>query len=124
MSKFKDIKAQLIATTRNEKISTEERLKNGNLNERINKAEAIVLGDKVKNKPAVKVVRDAFTMLRTDVEALKEIKKKCQRSGIDANKSLIVRAGIQAIYDMPPETISQLFDKIEKVKVGRPKIIV
>lgn len=124
MSKLKNMKAQLIATTQNEKISTEERIKNGGLSERINKAEAIVLSEKIKNKPMTKVIRDAFTMLKTDVDVISEIKKKCQRSGIDVNKSLIVRAGIHAISDMSPEKISQLFDKIEKIKVGRPKILI
>jgi hypothetical protein len=121
MRKHKSIKEQLIATTQSSKVATEERLNKLDLNERINRAEAIVRSDRIKKTTNHKAVRDAFTMLQSDIKAIKEIKQKCQLAGIDVHKSLIVRAGIKALANMPIEELHQIISDLPKIKVGRPK---
>lgn len=121
MQKRKSIKEQLIATTQNSKVETEERLNKLDLNERINRAEAIVRPDKSKKISSEKVIRDAFTMQQFDIKTIKHIKQKCLQAGIEANKSLIVRAGIQKLANMPVDELRQVIDNLPKIKVGRPK---
>jgi hypothetical protein len=121
MQKRKSIKEQLIATTQNSKLETEERLNKLDLNERINRAEAIVRPDKAKKTSTEKVIRDAFTMQESDIKKIKHIKQKCLQAGIEVNKSLIVRAAIQKLANMPVDELRQVIDSLPKIKVGRPK---
>ncbi len=122
MEKRRSIKEQLVSTTSSSKIDTEERLKKLDLNERINKAEAIVRNNKTEKPIVEKVIRDAFTMQKSDIVSLEEIKQKCLRSGIEVNKSMIVRAGIQTLIDMPIDRLNKIITNLPKVKVGRPKV--
>lgn len=121
MQKRKSIKEQLIATTQNSKEETEKRLNKLDLNERINRAEAIVQTEKAKKSSTEKVIRDAFTMQQSDMKTIKYIKQKCLQAGIEANKSLIVRAGIQKLSNMPINELREVINNLPKIKVGRPK---
>lgn len=121
MQKRKSIKEQLIATTQNSKEETEKRLNKLDLNERINRAEAIVQTEKAKKSSTEKVIRDAFTMQQSDMKTIKHIKQKCLQAGIEANKSLIVRAGIQKLSNMPINELREVINNLPKIKVGRPK---
>jgi len=120
MNKNKSIKEKLIATTQNARTVTEERLNKLDLNERINRAEAIVKSSESKNVTE-KVIRDAFTMQQADIDAIKKIRQKCLKEGMDVNKSLIVRAGIKVLENMLIEELSELIFSVPKIKVGRPK---
>src|SRR5262245_28043068 len=121
MQKRKSIKEQLRATTQDSKIATDKRLNQLDLNERISRAEAIVKGDKVKKSPTEKVIRDAFTMLQSDIKMIRAVKQRCQQAGMDANKSLIVRAGVKVLANMPIKDLQQVISSLPQVKVGRPK---
>ncbi|MBV8801609.1 MAG: hypothetical protein JO131_01345 [Gammaproteobacteria bacterium] len=121
MQKHKSVKEQLATTVQSSKIAAEQHLNQIDLDERINKAEAIVKTKKEKNPTSEKMIRDAFTMQQTDVETIKEIKKRCLRADIDANKSLIVRAGIQILSELPIEKLKETIVNLPKIKVGRPK---
>jgi hypothetical protein len=120
MNKNKSIKEKLIATTQNARMASEEHLNKLDLNERIHRAEIIVKSKESKNV-IEKVVRDAFTMQQDDVEAIKKIRQKCLKAGIEVNKSLIVRAGIQVLSNMPINKLEEIIISIPKIKVGRPK---
>jgi hypothetical protein len=122
MKKLKSIKEQLIATTQSAKEESENRLNNLDLNERINRAETIILGEKTKKIVSEKTVRDAFTLQQIDIKMIKDIKQKCLQLGIEVNKSLIVRAGILVLSDMSTEDLHNLIKRLPKVKVGRPKV--
>ena len=121
MQKRKSIKEQLIATTQHSKTATEERLSKLDLHQRINRAEAIVKSEKLKKPTHEKVIRDAFTMLQSDIKAIKQIKQKCQQAGIDANKSLIVRAGIKVLANMSADELQRVIGELPTIRVGRPK---
>lgn len=111
----KNIKEQLIATTKSAKQETEQRLNKLSLNERINRAERVVSRGKV--------VRDAFTLQEQDIALLQEILSNCMSIGVQANKSLIVRAGIRLMAKMPKNQLKEVIADIPKVKIGRSKIL-
>lgn len=122
MQKRKNIKDQLISTTKSSKLATEERLNQLDLNERIDKAEAVIHGKKKgKELNTEKAIRDAFTMQRSDIVAIKEIRKNCLSVGLDVNKSIIVRAGILALKDMSIDDLNEIINRLPKIKIGRPK---
>lgn len=72
-------------------------------------------------KEQVKVVRDSFTMPQADYELLKRLKKRSLKSGIETNKSEILRAGLMALNQMTEDDFLNKIETVEKVKTGRPK---
>lgn len=75
---------------------------------------------KVSGNGAERVIRDSFTMPATDYGLIAEIKSRCLKKGIAANKSEIVRAGLAALDGMSDTTLIELVKKVPKVKTGRP----
>ena len=69
----------------------------------------------------IKVVRDSFTMPQTDYELLTLLKKRSLQSGIETNKSEILRAGLLALNQMSENEFLDKIKVVEKVKTGRPK---
>jgi len=69
----------------------------------------------------VKVVRDSFTMPQGDYELITLLKKRSLRSGIETNKSEILRAGLLALNQMTEQDFLDKIETVEKVKTGRPK---
>lgn len=72
-------------------------------------------------KEQVKVVRDSFTMPQADYELIKLLKKRSLKSGIETNKSEILRAGLMALNQMTEDDFLNKIETVEKVKTGRPK---
>lgn len=69
----------------------------------------------------VKVVRDSFTMPQADYELITLLKKRSLQSGIETNKSEILRAGLLALNQMSERDFLDKIETVEKVKTGRPK---
>ncbi len=69
----------------------------------------------------VKVVRDSFTMPQTDYVLISLLKKRSLQSGIETNKSEILRAGLLALNQMTERDFLDKIETVEKVKTGRPK---
>lgn len=69
----------------------------------------------------VKVVRDSFTMPQADYELITLLKKRSLQSGIETNKSEILRAGLLALNQMSERDFLNKIETVEKVKTGRPK---
>jgi hypothetical protein len=75
---------------------------------------------KAKRAKKEKVVRDSFTMPKSDYEKLAALKQKCLESGIAVKKSELLRAGLLLLEGV---SVAQLLDAIaavETVKTGRP----
>lgn len=68
-----------------------------------------------------KVVRDSFTMPQNDYELITLLKKRSLQSGIETNKSEILRAGLLALNQMTEQDFLDKIENVEKVKTGRPK---
>lgn len=69
---------------------------------------------------ADRVIRDSFTMPPDDYESITRIKQRAMKAGIGTNKSEILRAGLVALSTMPDKEFLKLFQRLPKVKPGRP----
>jgi hypothetical protein len=68
-----------------------------------------------------RVIRDSFTMPAPDYELISSIKKRCLKLGTAASKSEVLRAGLVALDALSDRELQSLFEKLPKVKTGRPK---
>jgi len=69
---------------------------------------------------AAKVIRDSFTMPATDYESITRIKQRAMKSGVGTNKSEILRAGLAVLDKMTDKDLLKVFEKLPRVKPGRP----
>jgi|SRR3712207_3872604 len=114
----KDMKSALGAS-----LKAEERA----VRSRFEKAESVMGGGKssprAQEQPrngADKVIRDSFTIPSSEYELIARLKKRCMKASISPNKSEILRAGLAALDAMPDRELAELFEKLPKVKTGRP----
>jgi hypothetical protein len=111
----KSMKGKLGASLKAEEVS---------VNERFRRAETELARKSATESEAessTKVIRDSFTMPISDRELLTSIKQRCMRSGIDTNKSEILRAGLAALDSMSDSELATVFEGLTKVKTGRPQ---
>lgn len=79
---------------------------------------------KAAKKPAKqrsKLVRDSFTMPQVDFELIAALKFRGLTLGRNIKKSELLRAGLQALAAFDDLTLTATLDKLEAVKIGRPK---
>ena len=82
----------------------------------------LVRGEKNEDPPpAVKVVRDSFTMPQPDYELIPVLQQQAMKIGKGINKSEIIRAGLHALILMSEHEFLATIEKVERVKTGRPK---
>ncbi len=67
-----------------------------------------------------KVVRDSFTMPKSEYMLIDALKQKCLALGVAAKKSELLRAGLSALNGMPGESLTQSIQALQRVKSGRP----
>lgn len=96
---------------------------------RFEKAESALGGKRSASRPepkvngaakADKVIRDSFTMPTTDYESIGRIKLRAMKGGFGTNKSEILRAGLAVLDQMTDKELLRVFEKLPKVKPGRP----
>jgi len=75
---------------------------------------------KSKRVKKEKVVRDSFTMPKTDYEKLGELKQKCLSAGVAVKKSELLRAGLLLLEAAPLAELLDAIAAVETVKTGRP----
>ena len=77
-----------------------------------------------KAKPAkekkVKVVRDSFTIPKSEFTQIADMKKRALALGVDIKKSELIRAGLQAIYAMSDASFKKALSAVPALKTGRP----
>ncbi|MFM0021520.1 hypothetical protein PQQ98_23460 [Paraburkholderia azotifigens] len=79
----------------------------------------------VEKKPRVKkekekVVRDSFTMPKSDYAKIAELKQRCLDAGISVKKSELLRAGLNLLAVSPAKRLIAAVQELEAVKTGRP----
>jgi ribosomal protein L13E len=113
----KDMKKALGASLRAEERAVKSRFE---------KAETALAGKKSRTAsppPAeapAKVIRDSFTIPETEYELISRIRKRCMKAGVGANKSEVLRAGLAALDRMPDGELARAFERLARVKTGRP----
>ena len=75
---------------------------------------------KAEKVKAEKVVRDSFTMPKSDYALIDTLKKKCLASGVAVKKSELLRAGLAALHGMLGESLLVAVKDLAQVKTGRP----
>ena len=75
-------------------------------------------------KPAkekkVKVVRDSFTLPKTELLQIAEMKKRAMALGVEVKKSELIRAGLQALSTMADAPFKKALGNVPTIKTGRP----
>ena len=67
-----------------------------------------------------KVVRDSFTMPKSDYAKIAELKQRCLDAGIPVKKSELLRAGLNLLAVSPAKRLISAVQELEAVKTGRP----
>lgn len=67
------------------------------------------------------VIRDTFTLPKSDYDLIKKCKDKFLENKISITKSEIVRIGISLVSKLPNSEIHNVYKLMEKIKTGRPK---
>ncbi len=85
-------------------------------------APAAAPAEKVKARRVKKdkVVRDSFTMPKTDYQRIALLKRKCLEAGVEVRKSELLRAGLQMLEAAPQKRLLAAIEALETVKTGRP----
>lgn len=73
-------------------------------------------------KPAkVKLVRDSFTIPKTEYAAIDELKKRAAKAALPSKKSEVIRAGLLALAAMSDAAFQAAMSRVPMLKTGRPK---
>ena len=67
------------------------------------------------------MVRDSFSMPRSDYAKIGELKQLCLKSGMQVKKSELLRAGLHALCKLSAAQLKLAVSGLEKIKTGRPK---
>lgn len=76
---------------------------------------------KAPRKPKPVLVRDGFTMPEADFALIAQLKARSMAGGREAKKSELLRAGLQALAALEGAALVAALNRLEPVKVGRPK---
>ena len=82
------------------------------------KASATVQATKVKK---AKLVRDSFTIPKSEYVVIDSLKKRAITSGQAVKKSELLRAGIKALAAMSDIQFKAALSNVPPIKTGRPK---
>ena len=75
---------------------------------------------KVNKEKKVKVVRDSFTLPKTELLQISEMKKRAMALGVDVKKSELIRAGLRALAGMADTAFKKAMANVPTIKTGRP----
>lgn len=68
----------------------------------------------------VKVVRDSFTIPKTELMQIGEMKKRALGLGVGVKKSELIRAGLSALTSMTDASFKKALASVPTIKTGRP----
>lgn len=76
--------------------------------------------EKAKREKKEKVVRDSFTMPKSDYAKIATLKQRCLDAGIHVKKSELLRAGLALLEGASEKRLAAALSDLETVKTGRP----
>lgn len=71
--------------------------------------------------PVERVVRDTFTMPRSDQDRLQTLQERCLRGSVSVSRSELVRAGLRLLQNLDDGDLLAAVQAVEKMRTGRPK---
>ncbi|MFN8956107.1 MAG: hypothetical protein ACK5V9_14205 [Burkholderiales bacterium] len=75
---------------------------------------------KAPKEKKIKVVRDSFTLPKTELLQITEMKKRAMTLGVEVKKSELIRAGLQALAGMADTAFKKAMASVPTIKTGRP----
>ncbi|HEY1103496.1 MAG TPA: hypothetical protein VGE70_08760 [Burkholderiaceae bacterium] len=84
------------------------------------KAPAASATDKPAKAKKPKLVRDSFTIPKTEYSVLDDLKQRAAKLGQPAKKSELLRAGIKALAAMSDAALQAALASVPAIKTGRP----
>jgi hypothetical protein len=75
---------------------------------------------KAKRVKKEKVVRDSFTMPKSDYDKIATLKQKCLDAGVPVKKNEFLRAGLILLEAASAKRLLAAISAVETVKTGRP----
>lgn len=77
--------------------------------------------EKKRDKPEkVKVVRDSFTIPKSEYTQISELKKRAIAGGVEVKKSELIRAGLLLLSSQSDAGLSKALLAVPTLKTGRP----
>jgi hypothetical protein len=76
--------------------------------------------EKAKRVKKERVVRDSFTMPKSDYEKIAALKQRCLDAGVPVKKSELLRAGLILLEAASAKRLLAAISDVETVKTGRP----
>jgi hypothetical protein len=76
--------------------------------------------NKAPKDKKVKVVRDSFTIPKTELLQVGELKKRALTLGVAAKKSELIRAGLFTLASMNDAALKKAIASVPTIKTGRP----
>lgn len=75
------------------------------------------------NTPVARVVREAFTIPEAEHAQIEAVRLKMLTQAVAVSKSEVMRAGLLLLSESDDEDLKSLFERLERVKTGRPKSV-
>ena len=75
---------------------------------------------KLTKDKKVKVVRDSFTLPKSELLQITDMKKRAMALGVEVKKSELIRAGLQALVGMNDTAFKKSVAQVPTIKTGRP----
>jgi len=82
---------------------------------------AVAVAAEPKHKAKEKLVRDSFTMPRSDFDLIALLKERALTFKRPTKKSELLRAGLQALAALNQKQLQTALDRLPLLKSGRPK---
>lgn len=74
---------------------------------------------KKENNSEIEIVRDGLLIPKDELEAIVALRGRAFSLGIEANKTEVYRAGLQALASLSDAQFKKTFSGLQKVKTGR-----
>lgn len=71
--------------------------------------------------PVARVVREAFTIPEAEHAQIEAVRTKMLAQAVAVSKSEVMRAGLLLLGESDDQSLKDLFERLERVKTGRPK---
>ncbi len=81
-----------------------------------------IKADKAAKPKKPKLVRDSFTIPKSEYNVLDELKQRAAQLARPAKKSEVLRAGIKALAALPDAAFLAALATVPTIKTGRPKL--
>jgi hypothetical protein len=72
-------------------------------------------------KRKMKLVRDSFTIPKSEYGTIADLKERALSLGRSVRKSEVIRAGLAALKALPQDALARVLAAVPSIKTGRPK---